>query len=378
MDFEDLQRSWQRLADTDPRWAILSDPGREGGGWDDAAFWQSGERFVHWLALHLDGLSALPARGHALDFGCGHGRLTQALAAHFETVTGVDVAASMLDAARRCNRHGDRVRYVHNAATDLSGIADASFDFVLTVLVLQHMRPDYAQGYLREFVRVLRPGGVLFAQLPIEPLASASASAAVTAAPGGRVEPFAVRAHATLLPPQVTLAAGEWQWFRISVRSGGRAPLPKNGTALGVRWVRHDGSVASTVTWTPLPDDIAPDAQLAWVVPARAPAVAGAYALQALVGDGAAFVVTPDNVPAQALVLVTDAEPGRSDANAPSEPPSPSPPTAADAHGIEVHGTPLRVVATTLHDAGAALVDVSLDAWAGRQWLSAHVVARKT
>jgi SAM-dependent methyltransferase len=374
VDFEELRRSWQHLGATDPRWAILSDPGREGGGWDDAAFWQSGERFVHWLALHLDGLSALPVRGHALDFGCGHGRLTQALAAHFAEVTGVDIAASMLAAARTTNRHGDRVRYVHNEHPDLRAFADASFDFVLSVLVLQHMRPDYAQGYLREFLRVLRPGGVLFVQLPVEPLAPPPASGPAS---GARVDPFVLRAHTTLLPPQVVLAAGQWQWFRVAVANAGAAVLPARGASVGTRWLRHDGSAASTVVCTPLPHDLAPGQSVAVLVPMRAPAAPGAYALQALLGGGIPFATTPTNVPAQSLVLVTEPVPGLAEAPSPPEPPSPQPPTTADAHGIEVHGTPLADVAATLATAGGTIVDVALDTWAGPQWLSAHVVVRK-
>jgi hypothetical protein len=32
------------------------------------------------------------------------------------------------------------------------------------------MRPEYALGYLREFLRVLRPGGLLFFQIPTDEL----------------------------------------------------------------------------------------------------------------------------------------------------------------------------------------------------------------
>ena len=62
----------------------------------------------------------------ALDFGCGVGRLTQALAEHFERVAGVDIAASMIARARQENRHGDRVRYVVNERSDLAGLGSAA------------------------------------------------------------------------------------------------------------------------------------------------------------------------------------------------------------------------------------------------------------
>ncbi|MCY2957638.1 MAG: hypothetical protein NT107_11430 [Planctomycetota bacterium] len=31
MDLDELKKSWQHLGATNPRWAILSEPGREGG-----------------------------------------------------------------------------------------------------------------------------------------------------------------------------------------------------------------------------------------------------------------------------------------------------------------------------------------------------------
>jgi len=87
----------------------------------------------------------------ALDFGCGVGRLTQALAEHFERVAGVDIAASMIARARQENRHGDRVRYVVNERSDLAGLGSERFDLILSLLVLQHMEPAYALGYVAEW-----------------------------------------------------------------------------------------------------------------------------------------------------------------------------------------------------------------------------------
>ncbi|HEX6813987.1 MAG TPA: class I SAM-dependent methyltransferase [Planctomycetota bacterium] len=166
MEFERLRRNWENLGRTDPMWAILTDPSKAGGKWDDAAFFKTGEDDIAWLGSWL-GLHGIDVpKGEALDFGCGIGRLTQALAPHFTTVTGVDVSAPMIELAIRKNRHAERVRYVCNPRPDLAAFADGSFAFVASIIVLQHMRKDYALGYLREFLRVLRPGGLLFFQIP--------------------------------------------------------------------------------------------------------------------------------------------------------------------------------------------------------------------
>jgi 2-polyprenyl-3-methyl-5-hydroxy-6-metoxy-1,4-benzoquinol methylase len=100
--FGELQQSWQSLGSDDPLWAILSDPRAKGGKWSVDQFLRTGQteidRVFSWL--HEQGLKEIKD-GRALDFGCGAGRLTQALAKRFARCTGVDIAASMLEAARK-------------------------------------------------------------------------------------------------------------------------------------------------------------------------------------------------------------------------------------------------------------------------------------
>ena len=113
--------------------------------------------------------------GHqtALDFGCGVGRTTRALAPHFEKVTGLDISATMIERARDLNRDVANVEFTCNARPDLAIFPAATFDLVACDIVLQHLpgRRE-VQGYLAEFVRVLRPDGLLVFQLPISlPLA---------------------------------------------------------------------------------------------------------------------------------------------------------------------------------------------------------------
>lgn len=166
MQFERLARNWENLAKQDPMWAILTDESRKGGRWDAEEFFATGRATVDWLGSWL-GLHGIPVpKGRALDFGCGLGRLTQALAPHFEHVTGIDVSESMVHGAREHNRHGSRVTYVHNPHPDLRVIPSDSIAFVLSAIVLQHMRTEYQLGYVREFVRVLQPGGLAFFQAP--------------------------------------------------------------------------------------------------------------------------------------------------------------------------------------------------------------------
>jgi ubiquinone/menaquinone biosynthesis C-methylase UbiE len=114
--------------------------------------------------LSLVGVS--PDLDRALDFGCGLGRLSFALAERFSRIDGVDISSAMIAGAERRNRLGDRCRFHVYDGHDLTMFPDSTFSFVTSLITLQHVPPTAAEHYLTELVRVLRPGGVLAVQIP--------------------------------------------------------------------------------------------------------------------------------------------------------------------------------------------------------------------
>jgi len=165
-----VQRFWDDQADADPMWAILTDPAKAGGRWNADEFFATGTREVGAFMQRTAAWGAPASRLSALDFGCGIGRLTQALAVHFEQVYGVDISPKMIELANTYNRHGARCQYLCNPAGDLSRFADGSIDMIYSWITLQHVRPRYARRYIREFLRVLAPGGLLLFQYPSRPI----------------------------------------------------------------------------------------------------------------------------------------------------------------------------------------------------------------
>ena len=95
-----------------------------------------------------------------LDAGCGPGGTTQALAALAPTI-GVDLHPRALALARRRGA-GPLVQ------ADVSHLPfpDASFDAVVSVDVLYHLRVEDDRAALAEFARVCRPGGSVVLWLP--------------------------------------------------------------------------------------------------------------------------------------------------------------------------------------------------------------------
>jgi SAM-dependent methyltransferase len=92
-----------------------------------------------------------------LDFGCGPGFLARAVSPHVRRVVATDVSRGVIACARAING-ADNIRYVANTLLGLRAVADGSVDLVYSFAVLQHLRKEQTQCFLREFARVLRPG----------------------------------------------------------------------------------------------------------------------------------------------------------------------------------------------------------------------------
>jgi SAM-dependent methyltransferase len=170
-----LERDWHALGLRDPMWAILSAESLKGGGWEERTgeFYASGVAEIENALIIAE--SAVPTlrREAALDFGCGIGRVTRALAEHFDHVVGVDVAPSMVERAQRTTPGHLRCEFLHNPHADLRLFPDDSFDLVYTRMVLQHIPRHLARRYVAEFIRLLRPGGCALFQMTSAPLLTA-------------------------------------------------------------------------------------------------------------------------------------------------------------------------------------------------------------
>ena len=107
-----------------------------------------------------------PSSRRALEIGCGPGRLMRPMSRHFAEIHGVDVSDEMVAQAKEKLRG---IAHAHPHAvsgSDLTLFPAEHFDFVYSYAVFQHIpSADVVFSYLRETVRVLKPGG--FARLQI-------------------------------------------------------------------------------------------------------------------------------------------------------------------------------------------------------------------
>ena len=170
--FLKLKQVWETLGDEDPLWAVVSRPDKRGGRWDLQEFLATGDEDVARFRALLARQPDAPERfAHVLDFGCGVGRLSLAWSRHADRVTGIDISEPMIAQARRIAVGRAGMEYVVNPRPDLSVFESGTFDLCFSHICLQHMPWEFARGYLREYVRVCRPGGWIAFQLPSAPAA---------------------------------------------------------------------------------------------------------------------------------------------------------------------------------------------------------------
>ena len=91
-----------------------------------------------------------------LDLGCGTGRHTEWLAEAGARITAIDFSRGMLDEARRRVSSGSATFIAHDLREPLP-LRDASFDAVVSGLVLEHLRD--LGPFFAEACRVLKPAG---------------------------------------------------------------------------------------------------------------------------------------------------------------------------------------------------------------------------
>jgi 2-polyprenyl-3-methyl-5-hydroxy-6-metoxy-1,4-benzoquinol methylase len=124
------------------------------GGADAVAVPDRWNHNIHYHSLVVDALP--PDCGRVLDVGCGEGLLALALSRRVARVTAIDRHAPTLALARR-HASADNIDYVLGDVL-AHPFDPASFDPVVSVVVLHHIGLDRGLGRMAE---LLRPGGRL-------------------------------------------------------------------------------------------------------------------------------------------------------------------------------------------------------------------------
>jgi SAM-dependent methyltransferase len=361
MRLEQLQENWDLFGKKDPLWAILTDPQNRDQKWELAKFFESGENEIASLLQHAQSFSFSFGRGTALDFGCGVGRLTQALSRHFDGCCGVDIAPSMIDLARTYNRHGERCKYYVNNTDNLGIFEENRFDFICSIIVLQHMQPHYSKSYISEFLRVLKPGGLLVFQLSSEIKVF------------NKLPDSAFKAQIVVEKSSILAKAGSPVTVNGRVRNVSDATWPSDDyppVNLGNHWLDQDGKlVVKDDGRASLPKELKPMEEVEFNLTVTPPAQGGTRFLELdLVQENVAWFKEMGSATTTIPVEVTPSgiTERLTDFLGRLKPRSHQP----DGPVMEMYGVPRDDVLKLINDRGGKLIQVREDNSAGKNWSS--------
>lgn len=385
-DHGELRALWNDLAEQDALWAVLAFDDKKDQRWDLREFMKVGEREIA-LAVHRCAELGIPVRpGSALDFGCGVGRLTQALARRFESVTGADISDEMIRLASAVNRYGNRARYVRLGDEGLRRFGDGEFDFVYSAMVLQHIPPAFTVAHLRDFVRILKPGGVAAFQLT-----SHRVENWIGETKPMREDAYRARlAFRTPLPPNTPAAVP----LRIFVTVANASEIPWvqkdiGSLRVGNHWLDSSGElmVAQDDGRSVMPQVVAPGDSFDVDLVVTPPSAPGQYVLEIDVvheavswfaGKGSStlrqvLTVSKTDVAAKTAPPVVEFPVPEYQMAAPPENRAAAAPTARE---FPMYGVPKEVVIATVSDAGGDVIDIEDDPRAGHDWMAYRYFVR--
>jgi SAM-dependent methyltransferase len=150
---------WQLIGEQDPYYGVLTDPRFRRESMTDADkldFFASGRADIHSLLHRIRTLFGPFEPKSALDFGCGVGRLTRPLAELTGDAVGFDVSSGMLAEARQ---------YSATGAAFVDIFPQRQFDWVISLMVLQHITPTHGYEAVGKLLEAVAPGGGITLQV---------------------------------------------------------------------------------------------------------------------------------------------------------------------------------------------------------------------
>jgi SAM-dependent methyltransferase len=231
---------WEELARREPYFAVLTSEGCSGvesSAVATPAYFETGEADISSL---LEAIASLLGRQvpltSALDFGCGAGRLTLPLARRAVRVVACDIAPTMLVHVRGNAERAELRNVTFIESKELAGLPPDTFDFVCSLLVLQHIPPGVGHSLVRTLLSLLAPGGVAALQVTFE-------------RPGGGLRRLAHVTRRTSRHPRPTTVVGDA--YPTTVNGYDRSVVYRDVAAAGAhvagRFATHDRDTTGAV-----------------------------------------------------------------------------------------------------------------------------------
>lgn len=168
--FDHVAASWAKLGNEEPHWSVVTAENFKSDriAETEQEFYASGsgDRELIQATFARNGQS-LASIETCLEFGCGVGRATSALAKLFPKVYGVDISAPHLKLAKAWFAKSaiENVETIQlHRAQDVTGLPE--FDLLFSTIVFQHNPPPVIAYLLDSLLAHVRPGGYVLFQVP--------------------------------------------------------------------------------------------------------------------------------------------------------------------------------------------------------------------
>ncbi len=153
MELNNYKDTWNNRVNSLKSGAIAVD-----GSTDEATLMSNGK----WTANQMLAALNINKNDTVLEMGCGVARIGKLLAPHCEKWIGTDISENMLSVAKDRMQEFDNIELYALKRNDLSCIKSNSVDKIYTVAVFCHLDKEDLFNYMREFNRILKPGGLVY------------------------------------------------------------------------------------------------------------------------------------------------------------------------------------------------------------------------
>ena len=102
----------------------------------------------------------IPEGKHIIEIGPGGGRWTEEILKTASKLTAFDISESCIETCKKKFADHNNAEFLLTSGADLDGASDNSIDAVWSFDVFVHINRKEFEAYAKEFVRVLKPGGV--------------------------------------------------------------------------------------------------------------------------------------------------------------------------------------------------------------------------
>jgi SAM-dependent methyltransferase len=168
--FNRIQDEWEKLSYEEPYWSVLTDDRYKSAkiSKNHKQFYETGKKDADLIDIFCSNNDSKFSTEVCLELGCGVGRVTQHLSKKFKNVIAVDISETNL---KICRNYMESILAKNVSYLKVSSPSDFKkiphFDFLYTIIVLQHNPPPIMKYILDILFSKLNKRGGAFFQIPI-------------------------------------------------------------------------------------------------------------------------------------------------------------------------------------------------------------------